>query len=503
MRIFALIAAIATIAFAYCAVPWNGAIPQGWGYSQVPSFVGTPTTPRPLSSGTSAWHPFMAPPGRSTMHADGQSTGTYPGPAPVGRSTEVRSHARGIIGGECATVTFDRHGRIVAVCMNFSGPKLLLMDPSTMEELAGMDLPQRPSMKAGSLRAIVEDTSGGAYFYLDHQDRAVIATSDHLLRIIRVDDTGSSPRFVTDAQFDLGPIVALGKPGDAVTTALPDWNGRIWFVTRGGRIGTLHPDTGQIASIALKDEEIQNSFAVASDGVYIVSDHALYRMKADLATGMPTILWRESYDRGQGRKPGTIQRGSGTTPTLLGSEFVAIADNADPQIRVLVYRRKAPHGERLVCSQEVFPPGRSATENSLIGTGRSLIIENNHGYDIFPTMILGRTSSPGVARVDFDPESGSCRKVWETAIASQTTVPKFSRETGLVYLYTKADDAPLGVDAFYLSALDFETGAVAFQVLSGTGMRHDNNWAPITLGPDGTAYVGVLNGLVSFRDAAP
>lgn len=36
---------------------------------------------------------------------------------------------------------------------------------------------------------------------------------------------------------------------------------------------------------------------------------------------------------------------------------------------------------------------------------------------------------------------------------------------------------------------------------SATGLGYDNNYAPVTLGPDGTAYVGVpgaLGGLVSI-----
>jgi hypothetical protein len=36
--------------------------------------------------------------------------------------------------------------------------------------------------------------------------------------------------------------------------------------------------------------------------------------------------------------------------------------------------------------------------------------------------------------------------------------------------------------------------------LAGSGLGYNNNYAPITLGPDGTAYIGTLGGLVSIRD---
>ena len=73
--------------------------------------------------------------------------------------------------------------------------------------------------------------------------------------------------------------------------------------------------------------------------MYIVSDHKMYAMLAD-PQGMPQVLWEESYDRGSGRKVGTINQGSGTTPTLIGDEYLTITDNADGRINLLVYRRK-------------------------------------------------------------------------------------------------------------------------------------------------------------------
>ena len=197
---------------------------------------------------------------------------------------------------------------------------------------------------------------------------------------------------------------------------------------------------------------------------------------------------------------GQIDQGSGTTPTLLGDGYVAITDNAEPRLNVLVYRRGLDvAGERLVCRQPVFPPEHSATDNSLIGFERSLVVENNAGYDIFPAMMFGRTGAGGVARVDLD-DSGGCHVVWESTEISQTTVAKLSLGNGLIYLYTKAPHAPWWTDAYYLTAVDFRTGATVYQVLTGTGLGYDNHSAPITLGPDGTAYVGTLRGLVAVRD---
>jgi hypothetical protein len=81
-------------------------------------------------------------------------------------------------------------------------------------------------------------------------------------------------------------------------------------------------------------------------------------------------------------------------------------------------------------------------------------------------------------------------------------VPKLSLAAGLVYTYTKPgrDD---GQDAWYLTALDARTGRTAFKRLGGEGLGFNNNYAPITLGPDGSAYLGVLGGIVAWRDREP
>jgi hypothetical protein len=477
-------------------------IGQGWGYDGASKFIGQPVVPQPISAAPVPQHPFMAANGSSNMHDDAQDTNTYQVSGPLGVHPQIRSTARALLGGECASVNFDRHGRIVTVCMSLAGPKLLLLDPHTLAELASYDLPQRPSTRSFNLRRIVTDTSGGAYFYLDARDRAVIATSAHRIEIVSETGEGAHISFVLERAYDLRPVVARpNRPDDTVTTALPDWQGRLWFVTRYGLVGTVEPDSGRIAIMELSGEEIENSFAIGPDAVYIVSDHALYRFEAQAESGEPEIIWREIYDRGAHHKPGMINQGSGTTPTLLDNDFVVIADNADPQMHMLVYRRgRDMDGSRLVCKQPVFAPSRSTTENTVIAVGRSIIVENNYGYDMFPTMMFGRTSTPGVARIDIDEAGDGCHQVWESQEISQTTVPKLSLGNGLVYLYTKDPHAARWVDAYYFTALDFRTGETVYKILTGTGLAYDNNWAPITLGPDGTAYIGTVRGLIAIRD---
>lgn len=154
------------------------------------------------------------------------------------------------------------------------------------------------------------------------------------------------------------------------------------------------------------------------DAVSIVSDHALHSFTAG-PDGTPRIGWRQTYDRGAGTKPGSVNQGSGTAPDLFGTddEYVAITDNADDRMNVLVFRR---------------------------------------GVDVPDDRCLVHEKEPNA----------------------------------------------LGIDAWYLTAVDFRAGERRRRTLTGTGPAYDNNWVPITIGPDGTEYAGVFNGIFAVRDTA-
>jgi hypothetical protein len=166
---------------------------------------------------------------------------------------------------------------------------------------------------------------------------------------------------------------------------------------------------------------------------------------------------------------------------------------------------------REVCSQSVFAKGAGSTDQSLIVAGNSIITENNFGYSGVTATQFGGTTQPGLARVDVvakkakkkggrkkgKPKRFVCRPIWTSPERAPSVVPKVSIGNGLVYTYTKPVNAN-GDDPWFLTALDFRTGATVYKRFSGEGLGYNNNFAPVTLGPDGTAYVGVLGGLVRF-----
>jgi hypothetical protein len=114
----------------------------------------------------------------------------------------------------------------------------------------------------------------------------------------------------------------------------------------------------------------------------------------------------------------------------------------------------------------------------------------------------GQRTQPGIERVDIEPDGQGCKTVWHSDEISPSVVPKLSLSSGLVYIYTQdAEGDP--DDPWFLTALDFRTGRTVWKRLTGEGLGFNNNYAPVSIGPDGTAYVGVLGGLVLVRDATP
>jgi len=481
-RSWFLSAVVATVAAALPAPAAAGPIPST--PTTAPAFTGRQAVPRPVPAAPVPRHPFMAANERSNLHNDGYQTDSNRRTGPLGSAVSTTS---GQYAGVCGSVTFDARGRIVTVCVGVGDVTLRLLDPVTLESLAEFALPPRRT----GLGNPFQNFTGGGYFYLDHEDRAVLGTSDRRLLVIRHAD---GQGFRVEREVSLASAI---PEDDAIISILPDWEGRYWVATRNGLVLTVGRDEGTV-KVLDTGEPNGNSFAVGEDGVYIVTDAAMYRFEA-AAAGAPTVVWRVVYPNDGTRKPGQTQRGSGTTPTLMGPDLVAITDNADP-IDVVVYRRaRAITGDRELCRAPVFARGASSSDQSLLTDGTSLVVENNHGYEGPQTVLAGGTTRPGLARVDVDRTARTCTVRWTADVTAPSVVPKLALGSGLVYTYTKPGGDP--TDPWRLTTLDYRTGETVYDALAGAGPLFNNNYAPVTIGPDGTAYVGVIGGLVALRDA--
>ncbi len=456
----------------------------------VPKFIGAPATEQPIVHPPIPQNPWLSPDGTNSMHNDAYASDAYTVSGPLGKNLTVRSASYGVR--ECATMAFDSHHRIVGLCGGLEGFGMMVIDPVTLKPISELRTSARNLVTSANP---FTDICGGTYFFLDGDDVAYPTTGQKTVLKIKVQPDG---KLLKQHEWSLASHVPAK---DCLIATMPDWDGRIWFFTQQGTVGTIDRETGAVQVTKLPDgEQVTNSVATdETGGMYVVSTHALYRLDAT-AAGSPEVTWRETYDRGTRLKPGNLSQGSGTTPTLLGDRWVAINDNADPQTNVLVYDRRTGATDRLHCTQPVLAANAGTTDNSLVAAGNSFIIENNHGYKGPTSTILGKTTTPGLARVMV--EDDGCHVAWTNDSIAPSSVAKASLGNGLLYAYTKPK-SPNGnvLDAWYFTAIDIRTGKTVWSRLTGTGIQWNNHYAAIYLGPDGTAYIATLAGLVRIQDA--
>ncbi|HET6414981.1 MAG TPA: hypothetical protein VFG22_01705 [Polyangiales bacterium] len=275
-------------------------------------------------------------------------------------------------------------------------------------------------------------------------------------------------------------------------------------------------------------EEIQNSFSVGPDGVYVVTNIALYKLRFNEEARRIELdpKWAPTYAQGDliydndhTVKPGHLNAGSGTTPTLVLDDHVVIVDNAPSQVNLLAFRQS---DGSLVSKIPLFQAGAAAVENSVVAYGHHLIVGNTYGYtDPFRE----NPTAGGIARFDFDEEKGTYVPVegWPATghLDAKTATPKLSLSNGLIYIYNRDTDAE-GYSDWQLTALDFRTGYRVFRIkgyFEEGAFRDDlsrivkkkslgklfydrkvfnNIWATFTFGPRNSIYIGAYRGFVRF-----
>jgi hypothetical protein len=378
----------------------------------------------------------------------GRPSSTHAVAGPVGESPTVVAKKYDV--GDCTGLVVADGDRLVALCGG-TRPVLRLVDPDSLRTKVRTELPGTGC--AGRLAA----TDDGA-----------VASSGR--RVVRIDTSD----LAIAASVDLSAEV---ESGDCLTGVGADGAGRTWFATRSGLVGVVDGDDVRTVDL---DDEVDRPLTVADEGAYVAGARALHRV--GLVHGRPAEAWASSYDDGGER---------GSAPVVLGGNLLAVADNRKPRLQVVMHR--ADTGE-VVCRAEVFDDDAGAADGGLVAAGDGVVVTNAHGYGGPLSTVLGRTTSRGIAYVDRD-----CTVTWTTDMNAPSGAPAVSLDDGLVYAWTKRHSW-LGVDAWYLSALDLDTGRLMWARRTGLTPLADNHGGPVVLGPQRTVYAPVLGGLVRVRD---
>lgn len=442
-------------------------------------------------------NPFAGPVGTATMHGDTASSDSTPLAGP-GRGAVTATFQE--LGSACPTTLVGRDGIPVALCTSIAtrAPSVVLLDPATGAPTATLQLAK------GSLFA-------GVYPYIDQADRVVVADGNgDLLRIAHERDALGAWQLRVTSTIALGPALKrlCNDLCGGIVGLAPDWRGRVWFAAGHGVAGLAEPATGRVHARRLGDggELVANSISTVRGGTAIATDHALYELTA-ARDGVPRVRWRRVYDRGKVRKPGQLSRGTGATPTYFGprsgTELLAITDNAAPREHLLVFRRGSG---RRVCSIPVLGGPASGTENSPVGSGRSVFVASTYGYpypaepdDEPPTQPASAPFSGGLTRVDVRRRGRGCATRWRAPIRS-AAVPRLSTRDHLLYTVERTSPsdptATTPLDSYSLLAIDPGSGHVASRSLIGATSAQDTLQMAPTIAPGGVLYQGTISGIL-------
>ncbi len=456
------------------------ALSKATGGGPIPDYQGEIAAVKPLPPLPMPRHPVQDNRGYAGAHGDSYNSGVIPAAGPLGKDVQVYSRMAGGGPNLCSTQHFDLKGRVVTVCVGRKEPsRLLLLDPAALDILAVHELPPM----------------GGFYFRMDQEGRVVVPAGDLSIQVFDVDESGGQPAWRLLESHDIKQAVPESLRG---TMSFPldlvaDWEGNWWFsVLKPATVGYITPD-GELRSQLFEGESVENGLAADSDGVYVVTDKKLYGMRAG-SRGVDVFM---SFPYETGKAEHSLSSGSGTTPVIFGNKLIAFGDNADPRPNVLVYRLDdVPAKERLVCKVPVFKPGRSVLENSFIGYDHSIVVENNMGFSVQGDSSRGE---PGFARIDVRRDLSGCDLAWEKYDLRAGTGAKLSLGSGLIYVHELLMDTG-DVDAWYITALDFETGDTVWRKYVGSGKQWDNAMLTLSIGPDGLLTSGMYRGVLAVRD---
>ncbi|TVY88240.1 hypothetical protein LAWI1_G008637, partial [Lachnellula willkommii] len=421
-------------------------------------------------------------PDASMMHQDGGNTGSTDYSGPTGRNISTSSFATHI-----APFLLDPQGGLTVGAPAASGYSLEAIDPETLEAISSWSPPANQTLNLAYIQQVV-----------DGSDSVILATSTQgRVFVVQKNNSVSPPTFTTSRDIDVSQNL---QAGEELLNGMYDTLSNIWFTTGVilGNAGTPENTTtvgyitpaNQISTLHLQNQAVENGIAVSNTTVFVVTgppagDTAnatgtMYAFQAE-DDGVKT-LWSAPYDAGSKRQPGGFARGSGTTPTLLGDAYIAVAGHADTQISLLIYHQTAQDSEdaQLLCKVPLFAPGASAVDVGSIGHasehGYSAVLFNDYNAppiylsanataaDINGAFNNMTTMAAGGVRVDIPLAGSDCKIAWEKDIRMKS-VPVLSTKTGLLYGYEQdVEDAENGEWVWFVTARDWETGDLVWKV---------------------------------------
>jgi hypothetical protein len=414
----------------------------------------------------------------------------------------------------------------------------------------------------------------GAYNVLDRDDHFIVGRTSAIEVFA---DSVPGDRFSPIAllkRYFLPPQAFCRNGEDVVAGMVLLYDGTIAFATEQGVVGVIPRDPAQMtdanlhtlslngadcANAAIDSADLENvSNSLAADeegGIYLVTSKAMYKFRYD--GSQLTQVWRTEYASDPDLGGVRLGEGSGSTPTLMGTEhdedqFVVITDAQKLMHLVLLWRDEIPPGwqpiapgkdPRIACEFPITFGDPNATETlseqSVLVRGHAAVVVNNQLQDnslfanqipllrqIFSALEGGNPDQApsGLERVDWDPVLRTCKEAWvNTEVSIPNGIPTMSTATGMIYgigqrkgtwglegidfasgqsrLFVPSSEQPCTQ-----ASLDAITPALR-PFIQDTLARLPNSCENATfsgteVGPDGAVYTGTFVGATKFTPPA-
>lgn len=454
------------------------------------------------------------------MHGDSGNTGSTDIGGPLGVRVKSGSAAQ-LMG----VMLWASDGTLFGGAIDTSNPQtaqlgMAIYDPGTLEVLASWFPDSFQNLNLGYAQLLKDEKI------------TVVSSSEGHIFVLQGVQCGSRLGLDLVRHLDVSSDLGLDG-GQGLLNSMFDSTGNIWWTT-GAILGMGNPPqssftvgyiepNGTSHTLRVSGQMVENGIAINGSVVYVVTGPGIGSPFGQgfvwaFTTGPGytiTELWKAAYDAGSGVKPGGFARGSGSTPALLGEQYVAVTDNADGRIHLLILHQDPQPSEagQVYCSVPLFAHGASANDIRptvhFDGETYGVVIQNGHGSP--PLFLAPSPETPingafnnmtgmagGIARVDVT--DNGCSVHWEVP-AAMKSVPVLSTKTGVLYGYIQdSDKARDGHYVWHVAAMDWRTGHVEWKYQAGAGGTFNDNFMPGSIGPDGRFYQGVVGGMLWVRD---
>lgn len=330
--------------------------------------------------------------------------------------------------------------------------------------------------------------------------------------------------------YDLKAQIPALQSGEKWVGLNLSYEGELVSVTNRGLVAVTSREGQVVAALRLPGEGLDVSNSLALDeqgGIYVVSSRFVHKVKKQ---GNRLVeSWRSAYPSDDFSAPGRLGKGSGTTPTLLGSgtddKLLVISDGREKMHLIAFWRDEIPKGWRGLRGRDLRWAAdvpitfgkknyrRAVTEQSLVVSGNGVFaVDNTYGYigrvaeriakkrfgaDLGKaTVYLSNTRGVapfGVEKFAWDPVKKEMRSAWARSdVSCPNGIPGMSRGSNLVYCVGQKNQV------WNLQAFDWDTGALKFRFPLSQRDDYNSFYAGLEIIAPGVAMSGTFGGAVAW-----